>query len=87
MGSKSRITQKLRQSSSFVAIEAELDRLNLPYKVNAATGSGHPFLLITLPGRVEPLKLSVACTPHQKTPSGVRVAYLRRALRAAGFEV
>lgn len=87
MGSKSRIRQKLRQSAHFTAIEAELDRLGLVYTVNAATGSGHPFLLIEIPGRADPLKHNVACTPHQKVPMQANVAHLRRTLRAAGVEV
>lgn len=86
MGSKSRIRQKLRQSAHFNALEAELERLGLAYTVNAATGSGHPFLMITIPGRTEPLKHNVACTPHQKVPAAANVAHLRRALRAAGFQ-
>lgn len=85
MGSKSRIRQKLRQSPAFGAIEAELKSLGLTYQVNAPTGSGHPFLLINLPGVEKPLKHDVACTPHHKTPQAVHVGYLRRALRKAGF--
>lgn len=87
MGSKSRIRQKLRQSAHFVAIEAELERLGLGFTVNAATGSGHPFLLIEIPGRADPVKHSIACTPHQKVPMQANVAHLRRTLRAAGVEV
>lgn len=86
MGSKSRIRQKLRQSAHFNALEAELERLGLSYTVCPATGSGHPFLLITIPGRADPLKHNVACTPHQKVPAAANVAHLRRALRAAGFQ-
>lgn len=87
MGSKSRIRQKLRQSAHFIAIEAELDRVGLAFTVNAATGSGHPFLLIEIPGRAEPLRHNIACTPHQKVPAAANVAHLRRILRAAGVEI
>ena len=86
MGSKSRIRQKLRQSAHFTAIEAELGRLGLAFTVESATGSGHPFVLISIPGDAEPLKHSIACTPHQKVPQAAHVSHLRRTLRAAGVE-
>lgn len=86
MGSKSRIIIKLRQSGRFKAVEAELDRLGLTFSANAPTGSGHPFLLITIPGRVEALKYHVPCTPHERVPLQSGIADLRRTLRAAGVE-
>ncbi len=87
MGSKNRIGNKLRQSARFKALEAELERLDLPFTVHAPTGCGHPFIQIAIPGRDEPLKHHVACTPHEKSPSAQTVGYLRRALRLAGVAV
>ncbi len=48
MGSKNRIGNKLRQSARFKALEAELERLDLPFTVHAPTH----LLIIPIPSGV-----------------------------------
>jgi len=86
MGSKVRITNKLRQNDEYRAITSLLDRVGMPYAVFPATGSAHPFMLIDLPDGTQ-LRHSLACTPRGGGNKRGALAYLRRKLREAGFDV
>ena len=86
MGSKSRIGNKLRQNDEFQAIKKFLKAVGFRFTAHPPTGSAHPYILIDLPNG-QTLKHSVACTPKGGgNPSGA-LAYLRRKLREAGFDV
>jgi len=86
MGSKIRITAKLRQNDEYRAICRYLEGQGLTHTAHPATGSAHPYIIIDLPDG-QTLRHSVACTPKGGgNPSGA-LAYLRRKLREAGYDV
>jgi hypothetical protein len=86
VGSKSRITNKLRQNDEYRAIIGLLDRMGMTYAVFPATGSAHPFMLIDLPDGTQ-LRHSLACTPRGGGNKQGALAYLRRKLREAGYDI
>jgi hypothetical protein len=86
MGSKKRITNKLRQNDEYPALCRFLDQVGLRYRTECATGSGHPFMLIDLPSGTV-LKHTISCTPSGGGLPKLALGHLKRALRGAGYDV
>ena len=84
MGSKSRITNKLRQNDEYKAICRYLDGQGLTHTAHPPTGSAHPYIIIDLPDGTA-FRHSVACTPRGGGNTSGALAYLRRKLRDAGY--
>lgn len=83
--SRFRLVARLRTNADFKALSAFLDGLGLAWSIERPTGKGHPALLIELPNG-ELLRHTVTCTPRGGgNPLGA-IAYLRRAMRAAGYD-
>ncbi len=81
-----RIAAKLRQNDEYQAITRFLGKVGLRFTAHPPTGSQHPYILIQMPDGTE-FRHSVACTPKGGgNPSGA-LAYLRRKLREAGYDV
>lgn len=86
MGSKCRLGQKLRQNEEYRAILKFLAKVGLRHTLHPATGSQHPFIIISLPNGAE-FRHSVACTPRGGGNPAAALAYLRRKLREVGYDV
>ena len=86
MGSKSRITNKLRQNDEYPVLCRFLKQAGLRFTTHSPTGSAHPFLLITLPNGNE-LRHSIACTPSGGGYPKKALSHLKRDLRNAGYDL
>jgi hypothetical protein len=86
MGSKSRITNKLRQNDEYRAITRFLDGIGLRYSTHPPTGREHPFMQITLPNGAI-MRHGINCTPSGGGRPKHALGILRRALRGAGYDV
>lgn len=84
--SRMRIEAKLRQNDEYKATARFLDKVGLRFTVHPATGKQHPFILIQMPDGTE-FRHSVACTPKGGGNPAGALAYLRRKLREAGYDV
>lgn len=82
--SRPRIQQRLRRNDDFKAVTRYLDGAGVPWRAVLETRTGHPELVLTMPGGAE-LRHKIACTPRSGGNAKGAVGHLRRVLTAAGF--
>ena len=82
--SRFRLVAKVRTNAGFKAMTRFLQDQGLHYEVEKPNRKGHPALRITAPaGRQIDHKIS--CTPGPREDTALKVAALRRHLRAEGL--
>lgn len=83
--SRMRITARLRQNADFRAVADYLDTACLAWRIEPPPGKGHPLIFIDLPSG-ETVRHTIACTPRGSGNPAGAIAFLRRVLRAAGYD-
>jgi hypothetical protein len=83
--SRVRIEAKVRKNPCFEVITEELNRLDLTWTLEPASGKGHPIMLIEVNGKT--YRRPIACTPTKNIPSSAALGSLRRWLRERAFYV